>query len=314
MMSCRVRPISTLSLVVVLLGSWPAAASAEDPVVSGCVVKVLDRFDVELPAKEAGVLVQLGVHEGSNIQKGELIGKIDDLEAQKQSESADFARRAALKKATDTVQIRYAEKSAEVAKAGYQRMIHANEQTPGSVPDIDVLEKKLEWDASVLSAEKAKNDQDLAKYEYAVKKVEHEAAKQAVERRAITAPFAGEVFEILRQQGEWVGPGDTILRLVQLDTMQVEGSVDQSKFDPYQIQNCEVTVEVALAHNRTEQFNGRIVHVSPEVRYDGTYVIRAEIPNRQENGRWVLSNQMTAKMTIHLDTGGAAPINVSRAP
>lgn len=313
-MNCLFRPASTLSLMLFVLGSWSATADADDPAVSGCVVKVLDRFDVELPAREPGVLVELGVHEGAEVRKDELIGKIDDLEAQKQAEGADFARRAAYKKATDTVQIRYAEKSAEVAEAGYIRMRQANDRTSGSVPDIDVLEKKLEWDASVLSAEKAKNDQELAKFEYAVKNVEHEAAKQAIERRAIVAPFDGEVFEIFRQQGEWVSPGDPILRLVQLEKMQVEGPVDQSKFDPYQIQNCDVTVDVMLAHDRAEQFNGRIVRVSPEVRYDGTYVVAAEITNRQENGRWLLSNQMTAKMTIHLNTGGAAPINVSRAP
>ena len=93
-------------------------------------------------------------------------------------------------------------------------------------------EAKLECDQYVLAIEKSGHDQELAKFEAFTKQAELKAAEQAIQRRVIVAPFDGVVEEIKRHQEEWVQPGDTILNLLRLDTMHVEGAVEQSKYDP----------------------------------------------------------------------------------
>jgi multidrug resistance efflux pump len=176
------------------------------------------------------------------------------------------------------------------------------------------MKAKLEWDAAILSAEKAKDDQELAKYEYGQKLAERDGANLALKRRQIVAPFNGEVVTVFRHQDEWVSPGDPILQLVKLDTMRVDGALDQSAFDPHEVMGCDVTVEIELARGRKEQFNGRITLVSPVLRRDGRYAIRAEIVNRQENGRWLLSDYMQATMTIHLNTATGDTLDLSQRP
>ena len=143
--------------------------------------------------------------------------------------------------------------------------------------------------------EKAKHDQDLAKFEALNKQAELDAAELAIQRRVITAPFDGVVEEIKRHQDEWVQPGDTILTLLRMDVMHVEGAVEQSKYDPHEIANCEVTVEVEMARGRKATFQGRIIKVSSIVRSDGVYNVRAEIANQQDHGNWLLRDGMPAR-------------------
>ena len=88
------------------------------------------------------------------------------------------------------------------------------------------------------------------------------------------------------------------MRLVRLDTMLVEGAVEMASYDPHEVMGAEVVVEVEMAHGRKEQFTGKITYVSSLVRLDGRYIVRAEVANREEYGRWILRDGMTATMTI----------------
>jgi hypothetical protein len=92
-----------------------------------------------------------------------------------------------------------------------------------------------------------------------------------------------------------------------MDTLHVEGAIEQSKYDPHEIQGCEVAVDVEMARGRKASFKGRIIKVSSIVRSDGVYNVRAEIANQQDNGNWVLRDGMPALMTIRIGTGSAAP-------
>jgi len=312
MMRHSILTSATAVLLLLVGGPLLRPALAEDPTLSGCMVR-LDE-DIKVPAPEAGVLMQLSVKEGSQVRKDEVIGKIYDDEVQTQKKAAEYALGAAYKSATDDIQYRYALKSADVAKKAYDAMIESNQTAEKAVPEVEVSKGKLEWEAAVLSAEKAQFDQGLAKFEYHKKKAELDAADLAIKRRTILAPFDGEVATIYRHQDEWVSPGDPILRLIRLDTMQVEGALEQSAYDPHEVGGCDVVVEVNMARGRKERFTGRITYVSPLVRLDGRYIVRAEVANRQEHGRWLLRDGMTATMTIRLNTAGAAALDVSRTP
>ena len=302
--------VVVLSLLSVRGDAQPYSAQPTDPVVTGWV-KVAD--SVKLPAKEMGVLIHLGVKEGSQVRLGEKIGQIDDREIQTQKMAAEYAFRAAIKRYKDDVDIRYADAAAAAAEADLEIMLKANEIREKAITEVDVRAGKLAHEKMVLAAEKSRKEQELAKYEAYMKQAELDAAGLAIERRVITAPFDGVVEEMARKQEEWVNPGDVILWLLRMDTMEVEGAVDQSLYDPHEVQGCEVTVEVLMARGRTETFKGRITKVSSLIRGDKTYNVRAEVANRQEHGSWMLRNGLPAKMVVHLGTGGAAAAGVSRA-
>jgi multidrug efflux pump subunit AcrA (membrane-fusion protein) len=279
------------------------AAAAGNPVIHG-VVRVADQ--IKLPAKEPGVLVQLAVKEGTQVKAGQVIGKIDDSEPQMKKVAALADYKAAYKKWKDDVEIRFAKAQAEVAKATYEKMLESNRMTPRSVTEVELNEKKLEWDHFKLAIEKSYHDQDLAQYEAMTKQAEFDAAELAIKRRTIIAPFDGVVEEIKRKQEEWVQPGDTILTLLRLDTMHVDGAIEQSQYDPNEIQGCDVAMEVELARGRKTTVRGKIVKVSNLVRSDGVYNVRAEVANFQEHGVWIVRDGLPATLTIQLGTGANA--------
>ncbi len=274
------------------------ATPSTDPVLLGCVVEF--QGDVKLPAKEAGVLIHLGVKEGARVKAGDEIGKVDDRESQMRKKVSGYAYSAAYKRAQDDVEIRFSRAQAEVSKADYDQLLETNRRTKKAVTAVDIRRAKLDWERSRLAIEKAQHEQELSKYEAYTKQAEVQAADLGIERRTITAPFDGEVVTIYRKQNEWVSPGDPILRLVRLDTMQVEGAVDLSSYDPHEIQDSEVTVEVELAHGRKVKTGGKIIYVSPLVRLDGKCPVRAEVANRREHDGWLLRDGLSATMTIHL--------------
>jgi multidrug resistance efflux pump len=309
MIRSQLLAVAIISALSVSSRADQDSSQISNPVVAG-LVKVAD--EIKLPAKEPGVLVHLAAHEGVTVRTGEVIGKIDDSEPQMQRKAAQAAFDAAVEKYRDNVEIRFAYKTAEYEKAKFDWINDANKQTEKAVAEVEVREAKLGWDKAELGKEKSIHDQKLAKFDAFTKQAELEAAELAIQRRVVKAPFDGVVEEIKRHQDEWVQPGDTILTLLRMDVLHVEAAVEQSKYDPHEIQGCEVTVDVEMARGRKATFKGRIIKVSSIVRSDGVYNVRAEIANQQDHGNWLLRDGLPAQMTIHLGTGGTTPA-VSRA-
>jgi membrane fusion protein, multidrug efflux system len=297
-------PVFLVALVALRVHAQPVSSESSDPVIAG-LVKVAD--EIKLPAKEPGVLVQLAVQEGNNVKAGAVIAKIDDSEPQMQLVAAKAAYSGAYNRWKEDIEIRFSKAAALVAKAEYEGLVESTRLAEKAVPESDLRKAKLEWEKSILGGEKSIHDQTLAKFEAYTKQAEWDAAKLAIERRIVKAPFDGIVEEIKRHQEEWVQPGDTILTLMRMDTLHVEGAIEQSKYDPHEIQGCEVAVDVEMARGRKASFKGRIIKVSSIVRSDGVYNVRAEIANQQDNGNWVLRDGMPALMTIRIGTGNAAP-------
>jgi HlyD family secretion protein len=305
-------------IVVMILAALAQVGDADrydgqttaDPVINEAVIRVAD--DLKLPAEEPGVLVHLAVEEGSLIRAGQKLGQIDDREPQMQKKAAQAGYAAAYKRWKDDIEIQFATAAAAVAQADYEMMEETNRQAQKTITDVEMRQKKLEWDKMNLSIKKAIHEQEIAQYEARTKMTEVEAADLAIKRRVITAPFDGVVERRYRKQNEWVNIGDPILYVLRLDTLEVSGGVDPNQYDPHELQGCDVTVKVKLARGREETVRGRIKNVSFVVGEDGLYEVRAEIANRQENGNWVLRDGYFATMTVHLGTGGTA--GVSQAP
>ena len=297
------------ALLIAVAAPGDADRYSSNPVLPA-VVKLQD--DIKLAAKEPGVIVHLAIEEGSQVRAGEEIGKIDDSEPQMQKEIAKYAWNAAKKQAEDDVEIRFQKATADVAEAEHERLLEANRTAKGAISLSDIERAKLEHTKAVLGIEKTVHDQDLAKLEMHTKAAEYKAADLAMKRRVIVAPFDGEVVTVLRHQDEWASPGDPILRLVRLDTMDVMGAVDQKLYDPHEVRDCDVTIEVEMARGRKETLKGKIKAVSPLIDDRGMYVVRAEVANRQNDGRWLLRDGLTATMTIHLGTAATDTAKVSR--
>jgi len=250
-----------------------------------------------LPAREAGVLVQLTVREGATVSKGDVIAKIDDNQPQMERRKAKAEHDQALAKAESDVDVRYAQKAQAVAQKASEKAEQSHKSVPGSVTDVERDRLRLEWEKSGLQIEQASLERRLNDLTAAAKGVEVEASENGIERRLIKAPLDGIVVQVFPHQGEWMQPGDPLARVVRTDKLRVEGFVDASKWGPDKVRNRPVTVTVML-DNGPQEFAGRIIFVSPLVE-SGDYRVFAEVENRQADGEWLLQAGQTVTMTIH---------------
>jgi multidrug efflux pump subunit AcrA (membrane-fusion protein) len=276
------------------------ANSTNDTVLEPCLVKA--KNEVEIPAQKEGTLIELGVLEGSVVKEGERIAVIDDREAKAQVEVSKYALNAANQKAVDTIEERFAAKSAEVAKVDLERDVEANRRQPGAVPEIEISQKQLMLEKSTLQIEKAQNDRVIAKLDAKTKEAELGAAKVALEKRSIFAPFSGEVVKLQREKSEWVNPGDPILTLMRFDILYAEARAPVGQFDREDLLGKSVTVTVPRARGKETSLPGKVVHVSQMVESGGTLMVRAEVQNVKEGTSWAIQPSISprAKMTIHM--------------
>jgi multidrug efflux pump subunit AcrA (membrane-fusion protein) len=292
-------PVGWLVFLLVMAFGQMQSVHAEDPVLESCLVKTQE--DISLPTEEAGVLKKLPWKEGAQIQKGDLLAAINDLQAQAGVEVAQIGLQAAEKRADSDIEVRYAEKASKVAWAKLEMAHEANRRAATAVPEAELQSLKLDYERLELQIEKAQNDGVLARYEVKTKEAELKAARLALGRREIRAPFDGEIVTLYRHESEWLSPGDPILRLVRFDVMYVEGHIDSGQYDPAQIDGRPVTVQVVLAHGRKIKATGKIIYINQMVQHDRGYKIRAEIPNQQQGKYWLIRPGQKATMTIHLN-------------
>jgi len=286
-------------------GTSPQAArpaAANDGAISlPCSVQ-LNEVDGEayVPAQEAGVLTKISVRAGQHVKTGDLLANIDDAQARKQKENAEAEFSAASEKANSTVDVKAATKAERVAYYAYQSMVDALNKVAKVVSENDLNQKKFEWEKMGLAIEQANHQKVVDGYTAEAKRAESQLAQIGIERREIHAPFDGVIEEIKQHRGEWVKPGDPVLRMIRLDRLSVEGRGDSTLYNPADMLDRPVTVQVSLAGGRTAQFPGKITFVGSEIAAGQRYTIRAEVENRKDNGQWVLRPGMKANMAIQL--------------
>lgn len=124
-------------------------------------------------------------------------------------------------------------------------------------------------------------------------------AENGVQRRRLTAPLSGVVVERMRHIGEWVEPGDTVLRIIRLDRLQVEGYVEAG--EAQRIAAGDTARITAAGPAGTRSAVGEITFISPEVDSVNSQVqVRAEF----ENAAQQFQPGEAVRMTI--TSGGSA--------
>ena len=269
--------------------------------IPGCVVTLID--DVPIPALEAGQLTELKVREGEQVKAGQVLAQIDDSQVRKAEEVTRYELEAAKVEANNDVDVRYARASREVDEVNLRKAQEANNKVPGAVPDIELRKFWLDLQKSTLGIEQASHNLEVAHYKVSVNDAKHSAAKLDIERRQVKTLTDGIVVKQFAHVGEWLKPGDPVVRLVRMDKLWIEGLVDATGANgvaPAEVDGRPVTVKVALARNQEAVLHGKIVFVSPVVEAGPVFPVKAEVINEKRNGYWILQPGLNADMTIEL--------------
>ena len=167
-----------------------------NPILQPCLIKLKNENEIRISAQEAGVLIEMPVKEGTQVETGNLLAKVDDRQAAAALKISQYALDSARKRADEDIEIRYAQAAERVAETDLEQDLKANFNKPGAIPDIEIRRKQLDLRRARLQIEKAQKDQVLAGLEAKTKEAERDAAEMALEWHVIDAPFDGEVVEV----------------------------------------------------------------------------------------------------------------------
>ena len=293
-----------------------------------CIVTAMD--DVMVSANELGLLRLLDIREGVTIEKDQLLAQIDESDALLRKEAAEAQLAAAqedaelngidddkdgeVDNASESVNVRAAEASRLVAEAEVTASYAINKRSQGAVPDNEIRRQELNAERAALQSEVAVHNHAVSTQTVNVRQAELNAVLNELERRQIKSPLAGVVAERFKDQGEWIGQGEPILRIIRMDRLYVEGFLSATEFLPQQVFNQPVRVRLDVSEIEDSEdepnavkrvfgnrlFLGKIVYVSPEVDAKGDYQVRAEVENQQYAGHWLLRPGMSTQMNIEL--------------
>lgn len=177
-----------------------------------CYVQFMKGKQVTLAFERPGLLIETVLHEGEQVTKDSVIAKLND-------ESARFAYESAKLEAGNDIDIRFGQKSKELAETELEKAKLSNEIVRNSVVEIEVLRLKL-------AAERAGLQLEQAQHQQKVNQLTAKEAEAQLKTHSIKAPFDGTVVKLHKFPGEAVNQGDPIIELVNIDKVRIRGMVN----------------------------------------------------------------------------------------
>ncbi|HUT11173.1 MAG TPA: HlyD family efflux transporter periplasmic adaptor subunit [Thermoguttaceae bacterium] len=287
-----------ISAILFIAAVAPAAPAAEPIVLENCLLALIDEADV--PAQQAGLLMDIPVEKGQPVSAHELLAQIDDRLAKRQVEVAESKLTVAEKEAANKIHIDYATASTEVARQEHQMAVDANERARGTVPLAEVHRLMLKWKESYFSIKQAEMNYEIANEQLKVSQAELNASKENLEHYKITSLYDGEVVDVIRKRGEWVQIGTPVLRVVRMNKLRAQGYLSAEDVKPSAIDKAQpVVVDVQITREETVRVTGRIYHVGEVVQAGAQFPIEVDVDNRrQADGYWFLRPGLPVTLTI----------------
>ena len=283
----------------VLISACLPATRGDEVEVDSVVVSLI--AEVELAAEEAGPLVELAVSEGRRVKAGDQLGRLDDRDATLQVARAKITVKHAEEQAKNKVKLLQSEEALKLARLELERATTANQELKGVVSETQLSKLKLEVRRAELDVEQANEDRAAAARAVEAAGKELALAERARERRLILSPMDGVVVDVRRNKGEWLEPGQVVLRLVRDDRLRATGFIKLERLTT-SLEGQPATLLVAASGAKETSFTGQVTFVSPEANPISRQVkVIAEFDNR--DGR--LRAGLPAKMTIRAGSAKA---------
>lgn len=296
---------------LVLLAAQPARPSKPQDVpprrFDKFVVELIE--DVQVPAREPGVLVALDAKKGDFVKKDAVLGRIDDSDAQVRKLVAEAELKSAHEQASSDASVRAADATIGVAQAEYEQSKKIRERSENAVSEFELRRMLLTAERSVYQAETARVELAIAKHTEAKATAQLQAVQNEIGRRLVTSPIDGFIVDKFHEVGEWAQAGEPVYRVIRMDRLRVEGMLTSTDYLPEDVLGQPVRILVT-AKGRQEEFEGTIDFASQLVDDAGEFKVHAEFDNpRKPNGQWLVLPGLDA--AIELLPSTKAPVSAS---
>lgn len=171
-------------------------------------VEAITRVSQEVPLSFAlaGTIAEIRVKPGDPVKPGDLLVRLDD-----RAEREQLAQLAA--QAENDVRIRAAKAQLEQKKVDYNVLLELAKHGDASREEVD--HARLDVTIAELSLE-------LSEFQHEQDKRRHEEAAEQLERMRLVSPIAGEVHEVLVEQGEAVDSLEDVVRLINSEQLWID--------------------------------------------------------------------------------------------
>lgn len=250
-------------------------------------------------AAAAGSVKKVFVNEGDHVKAGQLLVQLDDTDARAQEAKAQASLSAAraaldaiksggtqeevLTERTDLLKAQAELEAAQRNLRAVQQLRQGGAASPGEVEaannrlqkaeaDVHLLQSKLAGRFSTPEVEKVQAQAQEAQVALA-------AAQEVLRKSRVVAPWAGTVYQLRVKAGSYVGAGDLIVQMANLDKIIVRAFVDEPDIGKLAIDE-KVNVTWDAIPGRT--WEGKLTRVPAAVTTVGSRAVgevTCEIPN-----------------------------------
>lgn len=247
----------------------------------------IEAVEVSVASKTSGQVVKMAVDEGARIEAGNLLAVIDSASLEIQLQQAEAGVKLA------EAQLQLVLKGARIEDI--RQAEEALRQTEASLKLAEVERARI---TDLFAKQSATAQQrDNAETRLAVARAQYEAAKQALQKwrqlarpeevkqaqarleqaeasrdlvkktiadSTITSPISGIVTHRATEQGEFVGPGTTLLTIADLAEVRLEIFVPESDLGKVRLGQ---SAEVKIDSYPGRVFVGKVIFISPEAEF-----------------------------------------------
>lgn len=181
--------------------------SFDTATIHGCMLAPIQENFVA--AQVDGLLTDVHVALGANVEKGHGLAHLDDQKLRLQIELLQI-------KASSTSSEAIAKALFDEAEAKVTYARKANESGLTSVPELELKTYLAQRDRFASEIKKAIEEREEAKKEL-------DKAKVHLQMHQVKSAFRGEVVKIYKKAGETVKQGESVFRVARMDRLRVEG-------------------------------------------------------------------------------------------
>lgn len=294
-LQCRDRKLGihwrSISLVCIVSSAvaWinlPAEnVSAENPHLPSASIRVENALlktieSIQIAAEVPGLLAVVPVSEGSLVKPGSELARIRDESVRLQVERAKVQVESVRRKQKNDIDLRLAMKTAAVAENEFKRAENANRLVSNTYPQNEIDRLRLVADRANLEIERAKLEQELLSLSVILAENDYRQSIDLQSRHRVLAPMSGMVVLVEKHAGEWVEPGTTLVQLVRIDRLRIEGFVTAVEATQMLV-GAAAKVAVTIGQESVP-VEGKVVFVSPDANpVNGQVRVFLEIENPQ---------------------------------
>ncbi len=266
--------IALVALVVAkkkgLIGKTEETKISTEKVVKGSIIEVVSangkiapEFEVKLSPDVSGEIIDLFVKEGENIKAGQLIAKINpEIYLSNNDRAIAALNSSQANLANSKARLAQVKSQFVNAKSSFDRNQKLHEQK--AISDAEFETSRANFEVAKAEVEAAEENVNAAAFSIKSAEAGVKESRENLSKTSIYAPVGGTISKLNIEKGERVagasqfGSGTEILRIANLQTMEVNVSVNENDIVRVSL-NDTALVEVDAYQNR--KFKGIVTEI-----------------------------------------------------